>query len=752
MVLKNDQIAMCLQQAYLKCLTKAQSNHHRQLLWLTGEQAWCYEQLKSLKPFLSEKSNAGVHSKAVLNRYFNEEQNQALCGTQIENSNCYKYLGQEFNTLIFDGYSGLNPDHLAQISPTLMGGGVLILVTPDIGEWSSWNEAELNNLFTQPYTKQDVTRHFLSWMQQQLLADSGLVHFSQQSGIENNLKLHSSVSPSSSENKITKHSNNPAILEQAATVEACCAYILNNPYSHVVILAARGRGKSAALGLIKNSIGPHKQVVVSASNRAAVLQIERFSSSPIIFLEPELLLSDDFQIDSNALLLLDESASISVDVLSDLVKKFPQIVFSTTTQGYEGTGQGFKLRFLDHLKAQGHCFKQFGLNNPMRWATGDPVERCLNRLLLLNVGGEQINNDANNDKLAIAVFSNSYVIHKVEGAKLIDNPHHLQQLFSLLSQAHYRTTPSDLRIILDSPNMHLWLLVFNQQVVATCLVAIEGPIEKFADDNQGMNAEQLALAMYNGLRRPRGNLVPQILIAQEGLLQAKGKKIARVVRIATSSQYRKQGMAKQLLKCIETWSKSNQCDYIAASFSIQHDLLLFWQAQTYSLVRIGNQLDKVTASHNAVVLKALTADESMLVQLKQSLDIRIKFQRQRIFKGTQNYPYIQLNEFQRPLGKAFLQQNMSWCLEQLQVFAESFRPLESAGYCFLLLLDEFFELWNAPRFNANSRALLQHYFYDNLPLDEIYQQDKLQGYKGLVRSMREIAKRFLQLLENNQLQ
>lgn len=734
-----------LQQAYIKCLSKAQSNHHRQLLWLSGEQTWCYQQLKSLRLLLTEKNCAGVHSKAVLNEYFNIEKNQGLCGTQIVNSDCYKYLGQEFKTIIFDAYSGLNPDHLAQISPTLMGGGVLILVTPDVDNWSNWKEAELNNLFTQPFTRQHVTRNFLYWIQQQLIADNELLHFSQ-SCIDSNPKQTSFVSIPSFENKNIEHSNELAIIEQAATVDACCTFILDNPNSHMALLAARGRGKSAALGLLINRINTYKQVVVSASSRSSVLQIERFSRKAINFVEPQLLLSGDFQVQSNTLLLIDESASISVDVLTNLVKKFPQIVFSTTTQGYEGTGQGFKLRFLDYLQTKGSCFKEFSLIHPMRWSAADPVESWLNRSLLLNVDEKDVNAKNSDEQINFSELSKNSVIRKVKGSELIENPCQLQQLFSLLSQAHYRTTPSDLRIILDSPNVHLWLLMMNRQVIAACLVATEGPIEKFSEDSQGMSGEQLTIAMYQGLRRPRGNLVPQMLIAQEGLLQAKSIKIARVVRIATSTQFREQGLASQLLAHIENWAKYKQCDHIAASFSVQYDLLQFWQSQGYSLVRLGNQLDKVTASHNAVVLKALTDNESLVSQLKQSLSIRIRYQRQRIFKDINSYPYIKINEVESSLGNVYLQQNMAWCIEQLQVFAEGFRALESAGFCFLLLLDEYYDLWNSPRFNETSRELLQHYFYENLPIEEICRQDKLHGYKGLVRTMRETAKEFLQLL------
>ena len=729
--------AQSLYDVYLSCVSKALANDHRQLLWLSGEQAWCYSELRTIKPLLGARNTAAVHSQNVFNRHFKSQENSLICQTQIINKECYKYLGNEFQTIIFDAYSGLNPDYLAQICGTLIAGGVLILVTPDVDQWQVWDEAELGNLCAQPFSKSHVTRHFLCWVKRHLQVDQDLLRYSQRQTIASTYKP-------PAEFKKTLSVNYKAIQEQALLVAQCQEFLIQNAQAHAVIMACRGRGKSAALGLLANSLQTEKKLFITASHRSAVLQIEKFCNVAIKFISPEQLLKQPV-VAADYIVLIDEAASIGMDILVKIIHRYPKIVFSTTTQGYEGTGQGFKLRLLKYLSGSSSAFRLFSLSYPMRWAAEDPLEKWLHKVLLLDIGDKTADDNVTRDTSTAAAFT-QHTLEKIGRAQLIDNPLKLQQMFSLLSQAHYRTTPSDLRLILDSPNMHLWLVSDELQVIAICLVAVEGPISTFDVDSQGMSAEQLAMAMYRGLRRPKGNLVPQILIAQEGLLEAKSYKFARVVRIATDHQYRRLGLARQLLVAVESWALSQSCDYLAASFSLQCDLLKFWRSKGFSLVRVGHQLDKVTASHNALVLKSINHRSSLLLTLQHSFSFRLKFQRRRIFNQSQMFAYIALEKAESKEKQCFFDENLAWFYGQLSIFAYQHRPLESIGYCFFLLLEKFFDLWQSKGFSTGYKTLLQSYFWDNSALEEIYKDLKISGYRSFVKLMRDAAKSFLALL------
>ena len=76
-------------------------------------------------------------------------------------------------------------------------------------------------------------------------------------------------------------------------------------------------------------------------------------------------------------LLIDEAAVIPAPMLRELIAFFPQVLLTTTVQGYEGTGRGFLLKFCASLPS---C-RTFSLEQPMRWAISDPVESWLKSLL-----------------------------------------------------------------------------------------------------------------------------------------------------------------------------------------------------------------------------------------------------------------------------------------------------------------------------------------------------------------------------------
>jgi len=718
---------MCFEDVYRQSQLFAQAAQHRQLLWLSGEAQWCYAQLGKIAPQLLNTQSVGV---------FNKAQCKALkvCDRQITNRECQRYLGQEVQAIVYDAFAGFNPDSLSIISGTLVAGGVLVLMTPAAENWQHWNDPELDNLWVQPYHIDNVQRHFLKWVLASLMQDQHLIQYTEHSLT---IARQDSMKPQSSPVKLQ------AIDEQKLLVQKCANYLLTNTLSSVVLTAPRGRGKSAALGLLANELTRQRSLFLTASDTQAVLQVQKFSNSDIGFYSPAQLLADDFAIPLPAVLMVDEAASISVDVLVRLLHKFPQCIFSTTTDGYEGTGQGFKLRFLKYLAANNNPCQLYELTKPMRWAENDPIESWLNKAFLLAMtdhSPKELNR------------KNEWLVAKIESKVLIETPLLLDQLYTLLAQAHYRTTPSDLRIILDSPNMHLWLTRLNGEIVAACLVAEEGPIDAFEKDPQGYDARQLVQAIYRGQRRPRGNLIPQILIGQEGELAAGAFKFARVVRIATVHSQRRKALASQLLETVASWAQKNHFDYLSANFSVDQGLLTFWQQSGFCIVRVGNQQDKVTASYNAMSLKPLSSDCSLQQRLAETLAYKLTYQRQRLTDISLIADRLIIEQQCPPFEQyvAANSQYLSWCIEQLQCFAHYFRPLESIGYIVAGLLNRQRQVSGSVTINARYQQLLEDYFIKHTALDKLYVQYSLSGYRSLVKELRYAVKALLTLLEKGQ--
>ena len=156
----------------------------------------------------------------------------------------------------------------------------------------------------------------------------------------------------------------------------------------------------------------------------------------------------------------------------------------TTVHGYEGTGRGFDLRFRATLTALTPQWKSLKLSTPIRWASDDPVETWLFDALKLKASPV----DA---KTLSEVTARHCRYECINRDVLLAEPQLLNTLFGLLVQAHYQTTPADLRNLLDGPNISVWISRYQGQVVAAALVAAEGGFDS-----------DLSQAIWRGERPP----------------------------------------------------------------------------------------------------------------------------------------------------------------------------------------------------------------------------------------------------------
>lgn len=383
--------------------------------------------------------------------------------------------------------------------------------------------------------------------------------------------------------------------EQAAVVAALTRALADPTPSCTVVLADRGRGKSAALGLALAASPGCRAALTAAHDTAldAVLAFTKPLPTPSL---GELL---EVAPDHYDAIVVDEAAQIPVPVLRALTRRHARtrFVFATTARGYEGTGRGFVLRFLEELARGPRPLVRLTMDAPIRWAAGDPLERFVFEALLL---------DAEPDAPPPAPLSIA--------ASPIDrdavSERDLGAAFGLLVHAHYRTTPGDLERMMDAPNLGLHVLRADSTtgaaldreggaIVGACLVAREG----------GLPAE-LVEDLARGRRRIKAHALADSLVAHLGRRDAGPLTMLRSVRIAVHPDARRAGLARALVEHVHA---SHDVDLFGTLFGATPELVRFRRQLGYRLVRLSASRGARTGEPSALMLRPVTAAAEHLV-------------------------------------------------------------------------------------------------------------------------------------------
>lgn len=140
------------------------------------------------------------------------------------------------------------------------------------------------------------------------------------------------------------------------------------------------------------------------------------------------------------MILVDEAAALPAPLLKSILLGWPRVAFATTVHGYEGAGRGFAIRFRQVLEQSTPHWQAATLTEPVRWARGDPLETLITQLFLLAADGSGSAVETENS-------AGELVIEPWQPATASDEA--LSNAFGLLVDAHYRTSPADLRQWLD---------------------------------------------------------------------------------------------------------------------------------------------------------------------------------------------------------------------------------------------------------------------------------------------------------------
>lgn len=535
----------------------------------------------------------------------------------------HQLLGVDVDAVIWDVRGGLNPDHLALAAGAVRAGGCLVLCTPPLDAWPGFADPDYHRMLIEGYQESQIAGHFLARLARVLATDPHVIVWEQdtQWGLPDWLLR---APPARAE-----PAGQPTA-EQHALIDAVVRVGRGHRLRPLVIKADRGRGKTAGLGMAAarllqdggidirvtaprlENVEPLFRHALAAGcnleqNSASELYAE--NGSRLSFHAPDALLdADPGHPGKSALLLVDEAAALSPHLLSRFLTRFSRVVFATTVHGYEGSGRGFELRFLPALQKRYRQVTQLTLTQPVRWSTGDCLEAMLNTALLLKPCAVP---DATTHVAALAAPGSSRVdtpieVMMLQQAHLAENDALLTQVFHLLLDAHYRTRPSDLRDLLDGPNLRLWAAVVQGNVVGVLLVAQEG----------GLPAD-LDTKVWEGTRRPRGHQLPQTLVGQLGLAGSLRQHYARVVRIAVLPVWRRRGIGSALLDAAEHVGRQAGMHAIGSLFGATPELIYFWRRLGYQPLRLGFTHQVSTGEHSVLMIKDLREGDWLAPQLER---------------------------------------------------------------------------------------------------------------------------------------
>lgn len=583
----------------------------RRLLVLSGEEGWCFDHVLKLRDalpgdwlWISPQPDAENHcSPSAL---------QTL-------------LGREFRHAVFDARHGFDAAAFAALSGTLKAGSWLVLLLPVWEEWE--NQPDADSLRWSDCPDPIATPHFVQHLKRVLTADNDAILWRQNQ-------------PFSLAHFTPRTDWHPATGAPQPEQQQLLQQLLTMPPGVAAVTAARGRGKSALAGQLISRIAG--SAIVTAPAKAATDVLAQFAGEKFRFIAPDALLASDEQADW---LVVDEAAAIPAPLLHQLVSRFPRTLLTTTVQGYEGTGRGFLLKFC----ARFPHLHRFELQQPIRWAQGCPLEKMVSEALVFD------------DENFTHTPQGNIVISAFEQTLWRSEPETPLKVYQLLSGAHYRTSPLDLRRMMDAPGQHFLQAAGENEIAGALWLVDEGGL-----------SQELSQAVWAGFRRPRGNLVAQSLAAHGSNPLAATLRGRRVSRIAVHPARQREGTGRQLIAGALQYTQD--LDYLSVSFGYTGELWRFWQRCGFVLVRMGNHREASSGCYTAMALLPMSNAGKQLAEREH---YRLRRDAQALAKW--NGETLPVD----PLNDAVLSDD-DWL--ELAGFAFAHRPLLTSLGCLLRLL------------------------------------------------------------------
>lgn len=563
------------------------------------------------------------------------------CGEHVPFDRTGTLLGTTRAAVIVDCHTRCEPNVLGTAAGAVDGGGLLILCTPPLSQWPDHGDAFDETLAPPPYDPATVGGHFRRRLGDTLRSHRGIAIVDVDTGTVHR-DGHIDYSPGLSTREIeipqthtfpTEAYDSCLTQDQVgalASLEALC-----DAGQAVVLEAHRGRGKSSVAGLACASLAvaghdilvtaPQYRNVAPLFERAGALLHQvgarrttdsdgsntnsdsRSTDSGGVYAEQTLETPAGGRIRycpppvATALpqdpdrVVVDEAAACSVAQLRSFLRA-PSVAYITTFHGYEGSGRGFSVRFREHLADSAFEVSESSLAEPIRFASGDPIEVWSFRALLLDARPPvaELVTDATPDTVHYRVL---------DSEQLCADEWLLRSVFGLLVLAHYRTEPNDLARLLDAPNVSVHALCHEGWPVTVALLAREGGL----DDARCRH-------IYTG-GAIRGNLIPDLLSSQLRDEDAGAPVGHRILRIATHAAVRSRGLGSLLVDRIRG---SVDEDWIGVAFGATPRLVRFWDENGFSAVHLGSSRDDRSGEHSAVMMTPQSSTGETLVETHEA--------------------------------------------------------------------------------------------------------------------------------------
>ncbi|VDN56503.1 unnamed protein product [Dracunculus medinensis] len=544
-------------------------------------------------------------------------------------SETHKILGNTFGMLILQDFEAITPNLLAQTVETVEGGGIIVLLMKSVNS--------LRQLYTMTM---DVHSRFRTkahtnivprFNERFILSFASCKYCAVVDDQLNVLPLSSHIlklEPISISKKNQLNPNEEELIALKSSLADtkpigpllnkcktnCQAKALlrlldviteKNLQVTCSVTAARGRGKSAALGLaIAGAIGfgytnifvtspsPDNlktlfefivkgfeamgleehldfeliQSVNSEFNKALVrINVFKKHRQVVQYIDPR----DWAKTTQAELIVIDEAAAIPLPIVKNLISG-PFLVFlASTINGYEGTGRSLSLKLLQQLREQssgskkdekgqhlsgfkGRTLHEIVLEESIRYKPGDQVEAWLNRVLCLDATLKVVSGLPSPEDCELLYVNRDtlFSFHKASET-------FLHNLMSIYVSAHYKNSPNDLQMLSDAPAHHLFVLIgpVNEKqihlpdVLAVIQLCLEG----------GLSREIVSSSIEKG-KRGAGDLLPWTVSNQfldSGFPMLVG---ARIVRIAVHPDFQSMGYGTRALQLLHQYYEGSILD------------------------------------------------------------------------------------------------------------------------------------------------------------------------------------------------
>ncbi|MEW9798199.1 GNAT family N-acetyltransferase [Alteromonas sp. CYL-A6] len=541
---------------------------HRQMLLISGDMTACVSRIEKVVNALPDDCDTGWLG-------FDD----ALPGTVVPISQYKALLGREFDVVVYNGFLPLRPSALLALAGTLRRGGRMVVLCPPLAAWPG-----------EPAT---LDTHFVSYgfsLKQSTFLRRLTTILRSRVGNDIALWTHDTLTlPYCTATAATHEAVPPFATDDQYLAYQTLVPILGDAHFAVLLTAPRGRGKSALLGMVAALLTKqgHNVSLTSplrkncervASHYTLACDVSDIGShkGKLTWYAPD---NPALQNASDTILMIDEAASLPLPLLKRLIAGRTRVILSTTTMGYEGSGQGFLHRFRPWLAAR-LPVTSLSLTSPIRYAQHDPIDRLLETALLITGTDFTAENTVQNAKLTWHMLSFSALPEPV-----------YRQVIQLLSLAHYQTTPDDILRITDAPDAQLLIGMHDYQVVVACVINTEG----------GERLGKVASDIACGRRRVKGHLGAQRITLFSTHADTATLTYWRVNRIAVSPACQQQGIGTQALKKLCEFGLESRIDAILSSFGATDRLLHFWLNNGYSRLNTGLKPDKASGERSALV-------------------------------------------------------------------------------------------------------------------------------------------------------